>query len=295
MLGPAIRRAVEEWDLDLILDGEVLAWDNAKQETVPFGNNRTVAKLRRQWMASQRLIDERDQNLHQGESDLREYPMKMDFANKDELFTDLAGRDCWLQFVAFDVLYVGGPRASEFLASTISSFLTPKPGSIVGLDGLERKKILYRLLNQQVNEVEIVQTTIGRPNGKSASGSSYFSFENPIRECGYPAYALDSITGAFHGHIPNLAEIDAERRGRWSDEEISQARADLMNEHYSYIVENLFLEGLLFKDLATPYVLDNVSRLLSYWRKFKPDYFNGAAASDLDLVVIGAYFAVRED
>ncbi|KAL7568203.1 hypothetical protein ACA910_004205 [Epithemia clementina (nom. ined.)] len=291
VLGPAIRRAVEEWDLDLILDGEVLAWDNAKKETVPFGNNRTVAKLRRQWMSSQRLLDVRDKNVHLTDSDIREFPMSMDFAHKDELFPDLAGRDCWLQYIVFDVLYVGGPKAREFLATTISPYLNPEPGSIVGLDGLERKKILYRLINRQVNEVEIVLTTVVRPDGKSADGSSYFSFDDPITEMGYPAHALDSITGAFHGHIPNLAQIDAERRGNLSDEEISQARADLMNEHYSYIVENLFLEGLLFKDLSTPYVLDKVSRLLSYWRKFKPDYFNGAAASDLDLVVIGAYFA----
>ena len=278
--------------MDIILDGEVLAWDNAKKETVPFGNNRTVAKLRRQWMGSQGLLDERDQNVHQGEVDIREYPMKMDFANKDALFPDLAGRDCWLQFIVFDVLYVDGPRAQEFLATTVSPFLKVAPGSIISLDGLERKKILYRLIKKQVNEVEVVLTTIVRPNGKSADGESYFSFENPLKELGHPAHALDSITGAFHRHIPNLSEIDVTRRGALSDEEISQARADLINEHYSYIVENLFLEGLLFKDLSTPYVLDNISRLLSYWRKFKPDYFNGAAASDLDLVVIGAYFAV---
>jgi ATP-dependent DNA ligase len=65
-----------------------------------------------------------------------------------------------------------------------------------------------------------------------------------------------------------------------------------MNMFYEDIVENKGLEGLIFKDLLAPYVLGAESRSLRYWNKMKPDYAtDGHSASDIDAVIIGAYYA----
>lgn len=47
LLGPPMRKALSKYDIDVILDGEVMAWDNRRKELVPFGHNRTVANFRR--------------------------------------------------------------------------------------------------------------------------------------------------------------------------------------------------------------------------------------------------------
>lgn len=298
VLGPSIREAVGRWGVDLILDGEILAWDDGKKENIPFGANRTVAKMRRDWLHSRGFLDDRDRHLHDDEGDDGTKVMnKSFFWNEDAASPEISGRECWLQFVAFDILYVGGgERAQDLLRTTVSPFLRDdiKPGSILHLDALERKKLLYRIIEPVEKKVEIVLTTVVRPNGESADGQLYFSYDEPLMDNGHPAHLLDSITAAFNGYVKNLPAIDERRRGHMSDEEISKARARIVGVQYKNIVLDLFLEGLLFKDLSAPYVLDNPSRLMGYWRKFKPDYYDGSAASDLDLIVIGAYFATGQ-
>jgi ATP dependent DNA ligase domain len=297
VLGPAIRKAFGWNDLDLILDGEVTSWDNAREETVPFGFNRAVARKRREYMEKNGLLDRRDRNLHKDEQDSKVFNMVTSWdGTSSEESADLTGRECWLQYIVFDVVYVGGPGAADFLSTTVSSYLKDlKPGCIMGLDLFERKKILYRLCRTQVNEVEIVPTLVVRPNGGVAVGSEYFSETDPTKENDHPAHKIDSIASVFVGHVPNIAYIDEKQRERLSDEEISQARANAIDRHYKEIVELRRLEGLVFKDLNTPYVLDMESRALRYWFKFKPDYFCGSIASDIDVVVVGAYFAVRRE
>lgn len=279
-------------DLDLILDGEVLAWDNERHETVPFGNNRTIAKMRYSWMRKAGILDKRDINLHNGENDVKRINSSNSW-NTHNTRCDEVGEECWLQFIAFDVLYINGPHALDFLSKTVSSFALAKKqsGSIVDLECLERKKILYELIDEQDNEVEIVPTVVVRPNGQTSPGHDYFRLSNPTMECGFPARDLDSIARMFHQPKNDLGTIDAQRRHGLSDELMRKARAQAVESHYRKVVEDMRLEGLLFKDLSTPYILDKISRSFGYWRKFKPDYFNGSVASDLDVVIIGAYFA----
>ena len=293
VLGPALRRAVGHHRMDMILDGEVLAWDSGRKETVPFGNNGTIARLRQKWMSRMGLCDDRDFGMHAADKDIKSVgPSSYKAAVKGE-FDDVTGEECWLVFCAFDILYLNGPGAEEILGSTLSPCITPRPlpGSLIDLDGIERKKLLYRLVNTQENEVEIVETMIVRPNGRLAVGSTYFSSQQPMEEFGIPAHTLDSIECTLRGGIPSLKEIDTKRRHGQSDEEISVARARALEKIYKRTVEDQRLEGLLFKDLAAPYCLGAQSKSLRYWLKFKPDYFNGSAASDLDLVICGAYFA----
>lgn len=296
VLGPAIRKAFGWADLDLILDGEVIAWDNGHEETVPFGFNRTIARKRQEYMDRNGLLDRKDRDLHKDEKDSKVYNMTTSWDGKSsEETADLTGKECWLQYIVFDVVYVGGPGAADFLSKTVSSYIKPEPGCIMGLDAFERKKILYRLCRTQANVVEIVPTLVVRPNGGTELGSKYFSDTDPLQEYGHPAHKIDSIASLLAVHVPNIAQIDERQRERLTNEEISQTRANAIDRHYKEIVEQRRLEGLVFKDLNTPYVLDLESRGLRYWHKFKPDYFNGSIASDLDVVVVGAYFAVRKE
>lgn len=292
-MGPAIRKAVEKYrDLDIILDGEVIAWDNTKQETVPFGNNRTIAKFRHKYMKERGECDARDEGLHKDDTDQKAMnEFKTSNGKTDEAY-EMAGAECWLQFIAFDVVYIDGPGAADLLNQSVSQHVMPRPepGPIIYLDSFERKKLLYRLVEVQKHHVEIVSTVVVRPDGRTAEGSEYFA-PDPVKEYGFPAYTLDSIDCALHGVVPGLQRIDVERRRGLSDQQISQCRANAVDKRYKEIVEAQRLEGLLFKDLATPYVLGDISKSLRYWHKFKPDYFNGSSASDLDLVIIGAYFA----
>ena len=52
-----------------------------------------------------------------------------------------------------------------------------------------------------------------------------------------------------------------------------------------------FFQGLLFKDLASPYYLGKTSRGKGYWWKLKPDYDQSGSASDIDLLILGGRYA----
>jgi hypothetical protein len=91
--------------MDVILDGEVIAWDDVRKETVPFGNNKTIANMRRAFMESKGLCDDRDLALHKEEEEGVKRLKVADQPTTDkrgEEF-DLVGKQCWLKFVAFDV------------------------------------------------------------------------------------------------------------------------------------------------------------------------------------------------
>ncbi len=292
MLGPAFRKAIARFDVDVILDGEVSAWDDVRKEYVPFGNNRTVAANQKQHMKQQGLLDERDFNLHEQDEEgvHRSVNLNVGVKPKDDDDSDTLG--CWLKYEAFDVLYVGGKDASALLSAAVSEHRKPQvvPGSIMHLDAFERKKVLYRLLDPQPNQIEIVPTLVVRSNGHTAKGSDYFASNNPTEECGFPAYTLDSIDCTFNGVVPDLASIDRQRRGGFTDAQINEARVEAVEHFYDDIVETRMLEGLIFKDLSAPYVLGETSRRLKYWHKIKPDYAMKSWAADIDVVILGAFY-----
>ena len=240
------------------------------------------------------MVDPRDIGVHDGDPDAKSMSVADTWNNKNKRSDDeseQAGAECWLQFVAFDVIYVDGEGAKDFLLKAVSSHVNVLPGPLVDLDCFERKKILYRLLTPQEKTVEIVSTTIIRPNGHQISGDNYFSPLDPLMECGYPAYVLDSLSCTLSGTIANQAEIDTKCRNNLLDEQVSQARAHAIQSIYNRVVEQQRQEGLIFKDLNAPYCLGEKSKTMRYAWKFKPDFFNGSSASDLDVIIIGAYYA----
>jgi hypothetical protein len=170
VLGPALRKAVGRYNnLDIVLDGEVLGWDSGREETIPFGNNRTIAKGRARWMEKHGHIDDRDKNIHNDDPEFKSMNQKNNWNNHDSTHP-LDDGECWLEYQAFDVLYVDGPGAEEFLNDIVSPSAKPssRSGSIIGLTAFERKKILYRLIDPQPHQVEIVDTQVVRPDGSES-------------------------------------------------------------------------------------------------------------------------------
>lgn len=113
-IGPALRAAIARYDVDVILDGEIVAWDAHENRAVPFGTNRAVAELRRNQRAVDRTLDERDCNLHRDARDANVMSI-----SKDKSFKHLGSVETkqirersspeqyWLKYVVFDILYVG--------------------------------------------------------------------------------------------------------------------------------------------------------------------------------------------
>ena len=95
-----------EFNVEIILDGEVVAWDDSKKETIPFGDNRRVAKVRQNWLRRQGQLDPRDFNLHVGEEDVNVIDATtMSYLDKNHAEYERrrnAGSDIWLKYVVFD-------------------------------------------------------------------------------------------------------------------------------------------------------------------------------------------------
>ena len=282
VLAPGIRRAIANWDVDVIFDGEVIAWDNNKQETIPFGNNRTIALARQRWMESQGLVDKRDINLHAGQTDLN--VMKPAYADGD-VVESVAGSDCWLRYEVFDILYVGGAQAAELiLRAAMISTDEVNPGSIIHMNGFQRKRILHQLITPQDKEVVLVPALVVRPNGAAVLAEEYFAATSPTMENGFQASIVDSIEWGLNASVEET-EVYDHMRGRLSDTELGIRRAESMDRFYSDIVDVRGLEGVVLKDLNACYLLEG----RKYWCKHKPDYEENSELGDIDLIILGAY------
>lgn len=300
VLGPPLRRAIEKYDVDVILDGEVVSWDNGRMETVQFGRNRGIAKARREYMSKNGLLDSRDIDLHNDQED-EDLNIMTDATtagfDKDLVFDPGVepGKDHWLKYAIFDILYLGGPDAARVMEDAFRPLQCDQlkggsTGSMINLDLWKRRRIMQTLITPQANMVEIVETLIVRPDGQTLSGERYYS-STDRSENGYCPMILDSINGTLDGLIPDFQTIDSSKLQRKSIKEIDKARMRALDIFYADIVTSRQLEGLIFKDLSTPYGLGPRFRNMGYWFKLKDDYNKGGHANDIDLVVLGGQFA----
>jgi hypothetical protein len=221
-----------------------------------------------EWCRRQGLIDDRDVGLHDGDHDMNvmSHSSQLNGAST----TKMTGEHCWLKFIAFDILYIGGADAQKCISESLH-FLKSKPssaGSILNLDLYQRKCILYQLIQEQENVVEIVDTMVVRPDGNHIDGRDYFSSNGALEE-GRNPMLIDSITAILDGDVPDYQVINLKRKGRISDREIDENRAKAIDIFYSEIVTKRCLEGLVFKDLSSPYGLGSRFRNMNYWFKLK--------------------------
>ena len=220
------------------------------------------------WCLRQELIDDRDLGLHDGDHDknVMSHSSRLNSAST----TQISGEHCWLKFIVFDILYIGGVDAQKCISESLKS-LKSKPcsaGSILNLGLYQRKCILYHLIKEQENLVEMVDTMVVRPDGSHVDGREYFSSNEASKE-GRNPLMIDSISAILDGDVPDYQVIDSERRGIISDREIDENRAKAIDIFYSEIVTKRCLEGLVFKDLSSPYGLGSRFRNMNYWFKLK--------------------------
>lgn len=295
VLGPSLRKSLAKYpNVNLILDGEIEAWDNSKQELIPFGENRTVAQYRRAYLKQHKLLDPLDLHLHDGETDPDIQRVADDNRYKKAAVSTEEevnrGERMWLKAMFFDVLFVGGPDAKELLDDC--GLTDVPPGSIIHLPLLNRKQVLHQLLSEQENEVEICPSIIVRPNGEAESPRGYYSVTDPMMEFGHVASVLDSTHATIAGEIPNLEELDEQRMKGNKLSRISMMRAREMDRFYKQVVEDYKFEGLVVKDLASPYLF----AIRKFWWKFKPDYEHDGGARDIDVCwflssILGYFFS----
>jgi len=294
VLGPSLRRALSRYpNLNVILDGEVESWDDVNKKLVPFGENRTVAGYRRAYCKHHGMIDSIDtEKLHEDNDETVMRTASDYYTDKSLSREELIerGKRFWLKFRAFDILYVNGSDKSRLYKDCgIDMEKVDDNGSIINLPLLNRKQILYQILIEQENEIEICPTVVIRCNGDVLSGKEYFSTSNPTSEFGFPVSLVDSTQAILQQRFNNLEDLDKKRRQGRTNSQISKLRAEAVENFYTKVVEEYKFEGLVVKDLASPYLFG----VRKFWWKFKPDYETDEAV-DIDVCIhlIGGCFLV---
>ena len=102
-IGPALRASIAKYDVDVILDGEMLAWDGSENKPVPFGSNRAVAEMNRNQRQRDGTLDKRDLNLHKNDTDINVMTVAKDkdLSRSMDKYKPLAGvcdDQYWLQY-----------------------------------------------------------------------------------------------------------------------------------------------------------------------------------------------------
>jgi ATP-dependent DNA ligase len=299
VLGPALRKALSKYRVNVIFDGEVESWDNGRKHLIPFGSNRTVAINRQFFMKKHGLLENLDQKLHENPDGSITDPnvqlvgdaLRFLKDQSEKLDTEYEpGKDCWLQYLIFDILYVDGPDAKRLFQDCLMDDSAMKPGSLAAYTLVQRKIILHQLITPQPRQVEISRSIVIRPNGDCVKAEEYFLVRPSVLDVAehHPAF-LDSTQAAIQQALPdNILELDRKRRKGRSDFEISRLRTEAVTKFYNQIVEEQKMEGLVFKDLASPYIFGQASKNRKFWHKFKPDYDGGET---IDVVILGAFFA----
>lgn len=283
--------------MDVIFDGEIVAWDTLGDRAAPFGTNRAVAEIHRNRRARNGTIDDRDRDLHKDQRDIncmtlaRDKQLEASFGDSKML---KGGSDdqYWLKYVIFDVIYVGGPDAEKLISKSRHLFPSNETiikGSIINLDLMRRKSILYNLIDEQPNEVELIKSIIIRSDGTNMSARDYFT--SPPTEFGKTPCEMDSILLALAEDGTKTTVFDSQRRNNKLHEQIELNRALALENCFYDIVEVDGQEGLVFKDLTSPYYLGEKSRRLGYWYKLKADYNQTGMVADMDVVVLGGRWA----
>ena len=267
-IGPPLRAAIAGYDVDVILDGEMIAWDGIENRPIPFGSNRTVAEMNRNQRFRDGTQDMRDMGLHKNETDINVMTVAKDKAFKEmnnssanidmSATTNVApwgicSNKYWLQYVIFDILFLGGPGAKYLISKARHLFGkddTIQTGSLINMDCMQRKCILYHLIKPQQKVVEHIQSVVIRSDGTRMEAADYF-LGNCALEYGMKPCELDSIYVALCDKS-DTTKFDSQRCGN-THEEIEIRRSLELESLYNQIVERGGQEGLIFKDLASPY------------------------------------------
>mmetsp|Transcript_12719 Transcript_12719/g.22300 ORF Transcript_12719/g.22300 Transcript_12719/m.22300 type:complete len:877 (-) Transcript_12719:136-2766(-) len=275
----------------------MIAWDASENKPIPFGSNRAVAEMNRNQRQRDGTLDKRDIGLHKNETDINVMTVaKAKGYGTSKTLDGVPGNDYWLQYVVFDILYVDGPGAKDLISKSSHLFAKDEPirtGSLINMDCMQRKSILYNLIQPQDKVVEHIRSVVVRSDGSSMDAADYFLGRCNL-EYGKTPCELDSIYLALC-EKSGTTKFDSQRMCGRTHEEIEIQRSLALEQLYNQIVDLGGQEGLIFKDLAAPYYLGAKSRSMGYWWKLKPDYDESGGASDIDLLVLGGRYAAGFD
>ena len=192
-------QSIEKWNVDVILDGEMIGWDNSTKSEPKFGHNKTFANAREDYLRHIGATDPRDYNFDtantrdhvsrastgfkQGKKIVIEKgkeiktiafaPGKSKHSSQlvidvDDDDADMPGSFMWVKFVVFDIMYISGPDARKLIKSVGVDMEGDENdslgGSILDLTLDVRKRILHRLIDPIDNFVEVSE-----PRAKRAS------------------------------------------------------------------------------------------------------------------------------
>lgn len=170
------------------------------------------------------------------------------------------------------VLYLGGKDAGKAIDKAFTYLpreCRPRvSGSLLELDLMKRRRILHTLITEKPNMIEIVESHVITCYGNTYKARNYFSNEGSPDNL-QSHLVTDSIVCTLDGIVENVNEIDSKRRDGKSDKDLSKKRAISLDRIYANIVTKRQLEGLIFKDLSSPYCFGKKYRYLSYWMKLK--------------------------
>ena len=125
-----------------------------------------------------------------------------------------------------------------------------RPGSLINLSCMQRNSILYNLIEPQDKVVEHIRRVVIRPDGSSMDGGDYFLGRCGL-EYGKTPCELDSIYLALCDES-GTTKFDPQRCSK-AYEDIEIQRSLELERLYNQIVTFGGQEGLIFKDLASPY------------------------------------------
>jgi len=119
-IGPALRAAISRYDVDVILDGEMISWDSSENKPIPFGSNRAVAEMNRNQRYRDGTLDPRDVDLHKNDMEINVMALSKD-PKDDSSSRDMDEDRCWLQFVGMlfliRIVFCSAPGAiNQFFA-----------------------------------------------------------------------------------------------------------------------------------------------------------------------------------
>jgi len=167
-----------------------------------------------------------------------------------------------LVYIVFDVVYLDdGPNNTKALldecvgATTDVSATERRPGSITHLPLRARRALLERIVRPEHRKLEIVRQQ---------------RIEDASTET-----RLERLMAAFD---------EALQVGWW----VLRVGKSIIRSHRHHHQQNIE-EGLLVKDLESPYVLGERGRGLQYWMKMKAEYSD--LTTNLDVIVLGAYYS----
>lgn len=233
-----------------IIDGEVCAWDEENKTFIPFGHNRTVARM-----------EEEDRKLTQDHQ--RGVRLSLD----DDEDLNFEKKSCHLVYIMFDIIYLQDLKIDNRIVYDLSTlpFLT-RESLIVGYrdTALSSHDKYNKDLNDAFERFD-----------KNHFTSDILHFPLLIRRALLP-------------YIVSLKEkrIEIVRSEIVYSHSLMERKARLENFFNQVSVEGE--EGLVVKDGFSPYLLGMRSRQSQNWVKMKPEYSD--LTRDLDLIILGAYF-----